>query len=217
MNDSEAIETVFVAPGNGGTCNEEKIGNVDIQVDNHEAVVQFCLRNNVEMVCVGPEVPLVNGLADDLRDSGIACFGPSRDAARLEGSKAFSKDFMARNDIPTAAYRCFTKHSEAEEYIKEVTKTCKIVVKASGLAAGKGVILPETCQEALDAIKMIMVDKEFGIEAGKQVVIEELMEGPEVSIFAFCDGNSFKLLPAAQDHKRIFDGGTLKTICILKN
>ncbi|GBG28165.1 Trifunctional purine biosynthetic protein adenosine-3 [Hondaea fermentalgiana] len=216
LSHSQLVAKVLVAPGNGGTAasgkgaaGASKIENVpksELNVDDNEAVVRFCREKQIELVVVGPEVPLVNGIADALREANIPCFGPSKLAARLEGSKAFSKAFMIRHNIPTAEFRSFTDYEAAVKYVREVTTKHKVVVKASGLAAGKGVILPDTTEEAVDALKSIMVDKELGAEAGAEVVVEELMDGPEVSVFAFSDGERVHLLPPAQDHKRIFDG-----------
>jgi len=213
LSHSSQVSKVLVAPGNGGTAGKpgdaSKIQNISksvLDVSNNEAVVKYCQDNNVELVVVGPEQPLVDGLCDVLAEAKIPCFGPSKLAARLEGSKAFSKAFMVRHNIPTAEHRSFKDFKAASDYVREVTTKHKVVVKASGLAAGKGVILPDTTQEAIDALKTIMVDKEFGEEAGAEVVVEELMDGPEVSVFAFSDGQRVVLMPASQDHKRIFDG-----------
>mmetsp|Transcript_17837 Transcript_17837/g.28894 ORF Transcript_17837/g.28894 Transcript_17837/m.28894 type:complete len:481 (+) Transcript_17837:25-1467(+) len=209
LSRSPSVGRVYVAPGNGGSDAHkvERVRNLDVQ--DFAKVTRFCKDKNVTLVVVGPEVPLVEGMADELARERIKCFGPSKMAARLEGSKAFSKDFMVRNGIPTADHRNFQgekEYSAALTYVREATKHHKVVVKASGLAAGKGVLLPETCDEAVHAIKTIMVDNAFGKEAGEEVVVEEFMEGPEVSVFAFCDGTNIHLLPPSQDHKRIFEG-----------
>jgi phosphoribosylamine--glycine ligase/phosphoribosylformylglycinamidine cyclo-ligase len=203
---SDMVEQVLVAPGNGGTHLDGKLRNIAVDAGDAAAVVALCRERRVALVCVGPEVPLVNGLADALRAAGIACFGPSALAARLEGSKVFSKAFMVRHGIPTAAHASFSDFAQAEAYVRGLPRGSKVVVKASGLAAGKGVVLPESTAAVVAALEQIMVAKEFGAEAGAEVVVEELLEGPEVSLFAFCDGADFLLLPAAQDHKRIFDG-----------
>jgi len=204
------VAAVLVAPGNGGTQLSEKVRNVDKQeldAGDGAAVVRFCSERKIDLVVVGPEAPLVDGIADVLCSAGVPCFGPSKSAARLEGSKAFSKDFMVRHNIPTAKHRNFTSRDAALTYVKEDTAMGgRVVVKASGLAAGKGVILPETTQDAMVAVDDIMVEKKFGKDAGSEVVIEELLEGPEVSLFVFSDGKNFEAMPASQDHKRIFDG-----------
>mmetsp|Transcript_10120 Transcript_10120/g.17818 ORF Transcript_10120/g.17818 Transcript_10120/m.17818 type:complete len:472 (-) Transcript_10120:48-1463(-) len=207
LSQSGSVAKVLVAPGNAGTDQESqgKVQNAALDVADNAAVVDFCKNQNVELVCVGPEVPLVNGVADALAKANILCFGPSKQAALLEGSKAFSKDFMVRNNIPTAVHKSFTKFDQAVQYIKSLEADHKVVVKASGLAAGKGVILPDTAEEAIQALKEIMVEKAFGEEAGKEVVVEDLLVGPEVSVFAFSDGSKVHLLPPLQDHKRIFD------------
>ncbi|XMA10674.1 hypothetical protein WAI453_003465 [Rhynchosporium graminicola] len=155
------------------------------------------------LVVPGPDAPIVNGIEGYFREAGIPCFAPTKEAAQLEGSKAFSKDFMAAHNIPTAEYRNFTDFEKAGDYVNSVNH--KVVIKASGLAAGKGVIIPESKEETLKAIHSIMVDRDFG-DAGSEIVIEEFLEGDEMSILTFSDGLTFKSMPPAQDHKRIFDG-----------
>eukprot|EP00128_Syssomonas_multiformis_P013384 Colp12_sorted_trinity150504_noHs@23306 len=199
---SKRVTHVFVAPGNGGTASgNAKISNV-AGANTNEELVAFAKQNNLNLVVIGPEQPLVSGLADLCKQNGLPCFGPSKKAARLEGSKAFSKDFMARHKIPTAAYKSFTNVDEAVAYISGLDYN--VVVKASGLAAGKGVIIPANKEEAIKAVKEIMVDKIFG-DAGSEVVVEEMLDGPEVSVFAFSDGYTVVPLPASQDHKRAYD------------
>ncbi|KAI5784467.1 phosphoribosylglycinamide synthetase [Pyronema domesticum] len=200
---SPSVEAIFVAPGNGGTGSVDKTSNVEIGVEDYTKLVEFATANEVDLVVPGPEVPLVGGIEGYFRKVGIPCFGPSKEAAQMEGSKAFSKDFMARHNIPTAEYRNFTDYEEAKKYVDSVSHN--VVIKADGLAAGKGVIIPTTKEEAHEALKQIMVTKEFG-SAGNEVVIEEFMEGDELSILTFSDGYNIKSLPPAQDHKRIFDG-----------
>lgn len=153
-------------------------------------------------------MPLVAGITDYFSQAGLSIpvFGPSKAAAQMEGSKAFSKDFMKRHNIPTAAYSSFTSHKEAQAYLDQ-NKTMKVVIKASGLAAGKGVIIPTTYEEASDALRLVMLDREFG-EAGDTVVIEEFLEGEELSVLSFSDGYTIRSLPAAQDHKAIGEGDT---------
>ncbi|KIO21416.1 hypothetical protein M407DRAFT_80411 [Tulasnella calospora MUT 4182] len=203
---SPLVEQVFVAPGNGGTAGN-KIANVALPADDFGKLVGFAVENNINLVVPGPEQPLVDGVETVFRKVGIPVFGPSAKAAQMEGSKAFSKEFMARHRIPTAAYRVFTtsQHQEAVEYVK----ACKhrVVLKASGLAAGKGVLIPENTEEAITGLKEIMLDRAFGA-AGDEVVVEEYLEGPELSVLAFSDGYTIVPLPAAQDHKRIGEGDT---------
>ncbi|KAI8363837.1 phosphoribosylglycinamide synthetase [Choanephora cucurbitarum] len=200
---SEKVQHIFVAPGNGGTANGNKITNVKIGVSDFDKLVEFAVQNQVNLVVPGPEQPLVDGISGVFKKVGIPCFGPSPKAAQMEGSKAFSKDFMKKHNIPTAAYENFTDYEKAKAYVESVDH--KVVLKASGLAAGKGVLMPENKQEALEGLKSIMVDKEFG-EAGSEVVVEECLEGQELSFLAFSDGYTVVPLPPAQDHKRAHDG-----------
>jgi len=204
---SPSIDHIYVVPGNGGTANLEKVSNVDaIKQEDFPALVKFAKENNVNLVIPGPEAPLVAGIVDYFdKYAGIRCFGPSEAAARMEGSKTFSKDFMKRHGIPTAAYENFADYEGAKKYLDSISHN--VVIKASGLAAGKGVIIPQTKEEAQDALKEIMLDKEFGA-AGDEVVIEEFLEGDELSILSFSDGMTIKSLPPAQDHKRIGEGDT---------
>jgi len=202
VSQSPKAEKVFVLPGNPGTG--QIATNVEgISVDNHQAVIEFCKTNQIDLVIVGPEIPLADGIVDSLTNTGVRCFGPSKKAAEIESSKVFSKDFMTRQNIPTARYAAFTQLEDALSYLDKVD--CPIVIKASGLAAGKGVILPETDDEAEAILKSIMIDKEFG-DAGTEVVIEERMTGPEVSLLAFTDGVTVVPMISAQDHKRLLDG-----------
>jgi phosphoribosylamine--glycine ligase len=198
---SPRLTKLYIAPGNGGTdaCGE----NIPMDVADHEAVLRFCKEKWIDLVIVGPEIPLAAGLVDSLSEGGIHCFGPNQAAAQIESSKVFAKDFMARYHIPTARYATFTQLDEAIRYLQSVDYP--IVIKASGLAAGKGVILPETDDEAKSALEDILVNKTFG-EAGTEVVIEERMTGPEVSLMAFTDGTSVVPMVSAQDHKRLLDG-----------
>ena len=199
---SPSVDVVHVAPGNGGT-QADNIVNVDISADDFTALVAHAKKHGLNLVVIGPEVPLVAGIKDFFTAVGIRCFGPTKNAARMEGSKAFSKDFMQRHGIPTAAYRSFSDYESAREYLESIKHD--VVIKADGLAAGKGVIIPQTKQEAYDALKQIMVAREFGA-AGSQVVIEEFLEGEELSVLSFSDGYTIRSLPPAQDHKRINDG-----------
>ncbi|KAJ2562360.1 Bifunctional purine biosynthetic protein ade1 [Coemansia sp. RSA 1822] len=201
---SERVRKVYVAPGNGGTAGG-KIENVAIghSASDFAALVEFAQTQNVGLVVPGPEQPLVDGIADAFKKVGIPTFGPSARAARIEGSKAFSKDFMKKHGIPTAAYGNFTDYKEACAFVESAT--FDVVIKASGLAAGKGVLMPTTKQEALQALKAVMVDREFG-DAGSEVVVEELLVGQEISVLAVSDGYTIASFPAAQDHKRAYDG-----------
>ncbi|KAF8349707.1 aminoimidazole ribonucleotide synthetase [Amanita rubescens] len=204
---SPASQHIFVCPGNPGTSLEPKTSNVDLPQADFDRLVQFALQNNVNLVVPGPEQPLVDGIETHFRRVGIPVFGPSALAARMEGSKAFAKDFMARHSIPTARFRVFgsSQFDDAVNYVNNCDHP--VVLKASGLAAGKGVLIPESKDDAIAGLKDIMVTKVFG-DAGDEVVIEELLTGPEVSVLAFSDGYTITPLPAAQDHKRIGEGDT---------
>ncbi|KAJ2764306.1 Bifunctional purine biosynthetic protein ade1, partial [Coemansia nantahalensis] len=202
---SARVDRVFVAPGNGGTAAAGgKIENVAIghSAGDFAGLVSFAQAQGVGLVVPGPEQPLVDGIADAFRRVGIATFGPSARAAAIEGSKAFSKDFMARHGIPTAAYGNFTDYEKACAFVRGAP--FDVVIKASGLAAGKGVLIPTSKDEALQALKAVMVDREFGA-AGDEVVVEERLEGQEISVLALSDGYTVAAFPAAQDHKRAHD------------
>lgn len=205
LSRSDLLEKLFVCPGNGGTSGEPNTINVDISPTDFPLLVDFAIQNEINLVVPGPEQPLVEGIEAHFRKVGIPVFGPSFLAARMEGSKVFSKAFMDRHNIPTAAFKTFKSHQleEAEKYVK----TCghKVVLKASGLAAGKGVLIPQSIDETMIGLRELMVDKVFGA-AGDEVVIEEYLSGPEISVLAFSDGYSVVPLPAAQDHKRIGEG-----------
>nr|XP_057908498.1 trifunctional purine biosynthetic protein adenosine-3 isoform X1 [Doryrhamphus excisus]XP_057908499.1 trifunctional purine biosynthetic protein adenosine-3 isoform X2 [Doryrhamphus excisus] len=201
---SPLIQQVLVAPGNAGTANYGKISNSEVSVSNHAILAQFCKDHHVGLVVVGPEVPLAAGMVDDLTAAGVPCFGPSAKAAQLEASKSFSKAFMERHGIPTARYGSFTDAEEACNYIRTADFPA-LVVKASGLAAGKGVIVAQDQEEACRAVMDIMKDRAFG-SAGDTVVVEELLEGEEVSCLCFSDGSFVSSMPPAQDHKRLQDG-----------
>lgn len=205
---SPLLDHIYVCPGNPGTQQEPKASNIDdISLNDFPRLVDFALEQKVNLVVPGPEEPLVDGVEAFFRKVGIPVFGPSALAAKMEGSKAFSKDFMARHSIPTAKFKVF-KSSQIEEAF-EYVRTCghQVVLKASGLAGGKGVLIPETVEETLAGLDDIMVSKVFG-DAGSEVVIEELLVGPEISVLAFSDGYTILPLPAAQDHKRIGEGDT---------
>ncbi|MGE0565105.1 MAG: phosphoribosylamine--glycine ligase [Pseudolabrys sp.] len=191
---------LYCAPGNAGIAQEAEL--VALDVADHAAVIAFCKANRIDFVVVGPEAPLVAGIVDDLEAAGIKAFGPTAKAAQLEGSKGFTKDLCRANSIPTAAYERFKDATAAKDYIRK--QGAPIVVKADGLAAGKGVVVAETLDEALAAVDMI-----FGGglgAAGSEVVVEEFLDGEEASFFALCDGTHAVALASAQDHKRVFDG-----------
>lgn len=204
---SPRVSQVFVAPGNAGTALEAT--NVPIPATDKPALVKFAQENQIDLVVVGPEGPLVIGLVDDLQAAGILAFGPTAAAAELEGSKVFCKNLLYTANIPTAAYQTFRRAEDAQRYIKELypeaDAPCPVVVKADGLAAGKGVIVCSNRREALDAIDRIAGKREFG-DAGKSLVIEERLIGQEASVLAITDGSTILTLPAAQDHKPAYDG-----------
>jgi phosphoribosylamine---glycine ligase len=197
---SPLIGNLFVAPGNPGCTTVAKI--VPLSLAEHRTVVAFCQRENIDLVVVGPEAPLVSGLADDLINAGILCFGPTRDAARLEGSKGYAKDFCREFGIPTGDYRRFQDLNEAKSYIR--SRGVPIVVKADGLAAGKGVVLAKTLEEAEAAVDGLLSGARGA--AGAEIVIEEFLYGEEVSFFALCDGLVALPFACAQDHKRVDEG-----------
>ncbi len=198
---SSKLTQLYTAPGNPGTAALGE--NIPLKVEDHAAVVQACKDKMIDLVVIGPEVPLAAGLGDDLRTAGFKVFGPSQAAAQIEASKSFSKAFMLRHNIPTARYEAFTNFDAALAYLRSLDYP--VVIKASGLAAGKGVIVPENATEAESALRVVMLEHEFGA-AGDEVVIEERMNGPEVSLMAFADGKIAKAMMPAQDHKRVFDG-----------
>ena len=197
---SPRLDSLFVAPGNGGTATIAK--NVPLDMNDADAVIGFARSENIDLVVVGPEAPLVAGVADAIRAAGIAVFGPGAQGARLEGSKSFSKEFMLAHGLPTARYKKCTSQDEAMDYLHEVG--APIVVKADGLAAGKGVVVAEDMEESEEAVRDCFAG-DFG-EAGSVVVIEEMLEGPECSMLAFLSEGKALAMPCAQDHKRAFDG-----------
>lgn len=201
IKESPKVDEIFALPGNGGIAKDAKC--VDIGAKDLENIVKFAVDEKIDFAVVAPDDPLVLGLVDLLNAENIPCFGPNKDAAIIEGSKAFSKDLMKAYGIPTAEYETFTDMDEALAYLD----TCKIpvVVKADGLALGKGVIIAETKEEAVDAVKSMMEDKVFG-DSGSCVVIEEFLEGPEVSVLAFTDGKTLIPMVSSMDHKRALDG-----------
>ena len=200
---SPNVEKLYVAPGNPGMALLQKCECINLNVDDLEGVADYAEEKSIDLTVVGPEAPLVAGLADVFKRRGLPVFGPSKAAAQLEGSKAFSKELMAKYNIPTAFFKICEDIEAAKAYVEE--KGAPIVVKADGLAAGKGVVVAMTKQEALDAIDDMMGDHKFGA-AGARVVLEEYMEGEEASLLAFTDGKTVVPMIAAQDHKRVFDG-----------
>ena len=192
------VHHVFVAPGNAGSALENKVSNIEIDSEDISALIDFAKKELIDITIVGPEAPLVMGIVDDFRAQGLAIFGPTKLAAQLEGSKAFCKDFLYRNNIPTAFYKAFTEVEQAKLYVKE--KGTPIVIKADGLAAGKGVIIAQTELEAFDAIHDMLQGNHFG-DAGSRVVIEEFLTGEEASFIVMVDGSNILPMATSQDHK----------------
>ena len=197
------VTTVFVAPGNAGTATEEKCQNVALNILDNPAIIAFAKENNVALVIVGPEAPLVNGVVDACRAADIKIWGPTQYAAQLEGSKAFAKHFLKRHNIPTAFYEVFTDVAAAKAYIEQ--HGAPIVIKADGLAAGKGVIVAMSNEEAFAAIDDMLAGNKFG-DAGSRVVIEQFLAGEEASFICMIDGHNILPMATSQDHKRIFEG-----------
>jgi phosphoribosylamine--glycine ligase len=202
---SDLADKVYVAPGNAGTTLEKRLENVAIDADSIDDLIEFAKANHVGLTIVGPEAPLVNGIVDAFKTAGLRCFGPSKDAAQLEGSKSFTKDFLARHNIPTGSYRTFTEIDAALGYLNQVG--APIVIKADGLAAGKGVIVAMDLTTAEDAVRDMLAGNAFG-EAGHRVVIEEYLEGEEASFIVMADGKHILPMATSQDHKRVGDGDT---------
>jgi phosphoribosylamine--glycine ligase len=202
---SPLAETVFVAPGNAGTALEPALQNVAISPTDIEGLLSFAQKEKIDLTIVGPEAPLVIGVVDAFRAAGLKIFGPTQAAAQLEGSKAFTKDFLARHKIPTAEYQNFTDVEPALAYVRE--KGAPIVIKADGLAAGKGVIVAMTLQEAEDAIQDMLAGNAFG-DAGHRIVVEEFLDGEEASFIVMVDGENVLPMATSQDHKRVGDGDT---------
>ncbi|MBU63386.1 MAG: phosphoribosylamine--glycine ligase [Opitutae bacterium] len=200
---SPLAKEVVVAPGNGGMSQEFSAFPID--VENNDAIVRLATEENVDFVVVGPEVPLCNGAVDALNENGIIAYGPNQVGAELEGSKAFTKDFLARHNIPTAAYGNFSEVEAARDFLGK--SRLPLVVKASGLAAGKGVVICETLEEAENSVREMLSGESFG-ESGKEVVIEEFLEGEETSLHLICSGDSYVTLPMSQDHKKAGEGDT---------
>jgi len=202
---SSMVDRVYVAPGNAGTALEPGMENVAVSAEDIEGLLGFARDNAVGLTIVGPEAPLVAGVVDAFQAAGLKCFGPSKGAAQLEGSKSFTKDFLARHGIPTAAYRTFTEVEPALAYLRQ--QGAPIVIKADGLAAGKGVIVAMTLEDAEDAVRDMLAGNAFG-EAGHRVVIEELLQGEEASFIVMADGEHVLPMATSQDHKRAGDADT---------
>lgn len=201
ISQSKQCEKLFCAQGNPGIAEVAECVNIS----EHDKIIDFCKSEKIDFVVVGPEQPLVDGLGSTLRSEGFAVFGPDVDAAQMEGSKGFMKDFCKRHNVPTAAYERFTDVEKAKDYIRQ--HGAPIVLKTDGLAGGKGVLLPQTVEEAISSVEEMLSGSSFG-NAGCEVVIEEFMEGEELSYFALADGETYLPLTSAQDHKRVGDGDT---------
>jgi len=200
---SEQVEQVYVAPGNAGTSREHKLSNISIGVEDIQGLKDFAVSEKIDLTIVGPENPLVDGIVDEFKQAGLPCFGPSKAAAILEGSKSFGKDFLQRHNIPTAEYQVFTDVDAAKVYAKE--KGAPIVIKADGLVAGKGVVIALSEDEAIVAIEEILAGNKFG-EAGQRLVIEEFLQGEEASFIVMSDGENILPLASSQDHKARDEG-----------
>jgi len=200
---SNDVDTVFVAPGNAGTATEQKISNVQIGTEEKTKLIDFALSEKIDLTIIGPENPLVAGMVDEFTAAGLRCFGPSKSAAMLEGSKTFTKEFLKRHNIPTAEYEVFTETQAAINYVRG--KTMPIVIKADGLAAGKGVIIADSEQVAIETINDMLSGNKYG-EAGHRVVIEEFLTGEEASFIVMVDGEHILPLASSQDHKARDDG-----------
>ena len=199
----ESVSNVFVCPGNAGTALENKVTNISLDTNNFEIIETFCVDEKIDLVIIGPEQPLVMGMADFLQRKGIKTFGPSQAAAQLEGSKTFSKDFFIKYGIPTAQYASFNDYDSSRSYLDKIDYPT--VVKADGLAAGKGVIICNDKEEALKALESIFMDQAFG-DAGNKVVIEEFLEGEEASFIAVVSKDKIIPLATSQDHKAVGEG-----------
>jgi len=195
---ADTVTTVYVAPGNAGTAGENKLQNVAIGVEDIDALIDFAQNNDIALTIVGPEAPLVIGVVDAFQKAGLKCFGPTAGAAQLEGSKAFTKDFLAKYDIPTGSYQVFTDADQACDYIE--AQGAPIVIKADGLAAGKGVVVALTVAQATEAARDMLIDNKFG-DAGARIVVEEFLAGEEASFICMVDGNNVLPMATSQDHK----------------
>lgn len=202
---SSKVQLVYVAPGNAGTAIESGVQNIDIGPLEIEELLSFAIKEKIDLTIVGPEAPLVAGIVDVFTEAGVACFGPTREAAALEGSKSFAKEFMARHQIPTAAYACFTELESAISYLKSAEYP--LVIKADGLAAGKGVIIVEDYKHGEDTVRDMLSGNVFG-SAGSRVVIEQFLQGEEASFICMVDGHDVLAMASSQDHKLAYDGDT---------
>ena len=202
---SKGVEKVYVAPGNAGTALEPGLENIDIKADAIDALVEFAKKERIDLTIIGPEAPLVEGVVDAFNNAGLKCFGPVKDSARLEGSKVFTKDFLKRHGISTAEFRVFTGIDPASEYIK--SHRLPVVIKADGLAAGKGVIIAKSHDEAISAARDMLSGSSFGA-AGKRIIVEECLTGEEASFIVMVDGEKILPLATSQDHKAVYDGDT---------
>lgn len=200
---SPQVKSVYVAPGNAGTALEKDINNIDIAATDIPALIKFAKETNIDLTVIGPEAPLIDGIVDHFESQNLLCFGPTAEAAQLEGSKAFTKDFLHRHNIPTAKYQVFTELSPAVDYVE--IHGAPIVIKADGLAAGKGVIIANTVDEAKQALHEILGEGKFG-SAGKRVVIEDFISGEEASFICMVDGDDIIAFATSQDHKAAYDG-----------
>lgn len=200
--ESQGVEQVFVAPGNDG-MTLDGLDLVDIGISEHSKLIEFAKENDIAWSFIGPDDALAAGIVDDFNQAGLKAFGPSRLAAELEWSKDFAKEIMVKYGVPTAAYGTFSDFEEAKSYIEK--QGAPIVVKADGLALGKGVVVAETVEQAVEAVQEMLLDNKFG-DSGARVVIEEFLDGEEFSLFAFVNGDKFYIIPTAQDHKRAYDG-----------
>ncbi len=200
--ESQGVEQVFVAPGNDG-MTLDGLDLVDIGISEHSKLIEFAKENDIAWSFIGPDDALAAGIVDDFNQAGLKAFGPSRLAAELEWSKDFAKEIMVKYGVPTAAYGTFSDFEEAKSYIEK--QGAPIVVKADGLALGKGVVVAETVEQAVEAVQEMLLDNKFG-DSGARVVIEEFLDGEEFSLFAFVNGDKFYIMPTAQDHKRAYDG-----------
>jgi phosphoribosylamine---glycine ligase len=203
VKQARGVDKVYVAPGNAGTALEPGVLNINIKVDAIEALVAFAKKEGIGLTIIGPEAPLVDGIVDAFKKANLKCFGPVKAAAQLEGSKVFTKDFLKRHGIPTAEYLVFTELAPAKAYI--LSHKLPVVIKADGLAAGKGVIIAKTHDEAINAAKDMLSGTSFG-EAGKKIIVEECIRGEEVSFIVIADGKNTISLATSQDHKAVYDG-----------
>ena len=199
LRKDKEVDKIYLAPGNGATSQIA----INIDIKDYYELADFAIQNSIDLTIVGPEAPLVDGIVDIFREKGVLIFGPSKSASRLEGSKVYMKNFLKRYNIPTASYIETDNLKRAEKFIDKLEEP--IVIKADGLCAGKGVIIAQSKEEAKKAASEMLSGKSFG-DAGKSIIVEEFLDGYELSVFAICDGENFKILPAAQDHKRLLDG-----------